>query len=546
MRMWDIRIDPDKPKLANSAADPVLVLRTLRTEWPFRRSVPTNTPIQREIQMIDPETHVQIRRYFYAEHWKIGTIASQLGIHKDTVRHAIEADRFHRGQALRASIIDPYLEFVRQTLDQHPRLRATRIYQMIRDRGYTGSVVQLRRSVARLRPPAREAFLRLHTFPAEQAQVDWAHFGHVAVGRAKRALSCFVITLSYSRALYLEFFFDQTMENFLRGHVRAFQDWGGAPRVILYDNLRSAVLERRGNEIHFNSRLLELCAHYHFVARPCQVRAGNQKGRVERAIRYVRDSFWAGRTFVTLAECNRQALQWRDQVAHQRPWPGDDSRTVSQVFSEESARLLPHPLHPFSTDLILPVRSPKTIYVRFDLNDYSIPPEAVGRQLTLVASDTLLRILDGSAEIARHHRSYGRHEEVLDPSHQQALLKAKRKAFDSTPGGRLVQAVPESKDLLDLAFSQGESAGSQTAQLLKLLDLYGAAALRGAIREALERNTPRASSVAFLLRRQQRTTSPRLAVDLSRHPEAQSIEVRPRDLETYDELARHRDDDSDQ
>ena len=227
--------------------------------------------------MIDPETHVQIRRYFYAEHWKIGTIASQLGIHKDAVRHAIESDRFHRGQTLRPSILDPYLEFVRQILNQHPRLRATRIYQMIRERGYTGSVVQLRRAVARLRPPAREAFLRLHTFPAEQAQVDWAHFGQVAVGRAKRALSCFVMTLSYSRALYLEFFFDQTMENFLRGHVHALQDWVGQPRVILYDNLRSAVLERRGNEIHFHPRLLELCAHYHFVARPCQVRAGNQK-----------------------------------------------------------------------------------------------------------------------------------------------------------------------------------------------------------------------------------------------------------------------------
>src|SRR5262249_23145157 len=172
---------------------------------------------------------------------------SLLGIHKDAVRHAIESDRFHRGQTLRPSILDPYLEFVRQILNQHPRLRATRIYQMIRERGYTGSVVQLRRAVARLRPPARAAFLRLHTFPAEQAQVDWAHFGQVAVGRAKRALSCFVMTLSYSRALYLEFFFDQTMENFLRGHVHAFQDWVGQPRVILYDNLRSAVLERRGN-----------------------------------------------------------------------------------------------------------------------------------------------------------------------------------------------------------------------------------------------------------------------------------------------------------
>jgi hypothetical protein len=317
--------------------------------------------------------------------------------------------------------------------------------------------------------------------------------------------------------------------------------------VLLYDNLKSAVLERRGDQIHFNPRLLELCAHYHFVARPCQVRAGNQKGRVERAIRYVRDSFWAGRPFTTLAECNRQALLWRDQVAHQRRWPGDDTRTVEQVFADEQPRLLPPPIHPFGTDLIVPVRSAKTIYVRFDRNDYSIPPEAVGRPLSLVASDTLVRILEGTAEIARHHRTYDRRQLVLDPAHQQALLNAKRKAFGSTPTGRLAQAVPESETLLDLAFAHGEPAGSQTAQLLKLLELYGAAALRRAIREALERNTPRASSVAFLLRRQQRSaqsTTP-LAVDLSRHPEAQSIDVRPHDLETYDELARI-DDDPDQ
>jgi hypothetical protein len=290
---------------------------------------------------------------------------------------------------------------------------------------------------------------------------------------------------------------------------------------------------------------MELCAHYHFVARPCQVRAGNQKGRVERAIRYVRESFWAGRSFITLAECNRQALVWRDQVAHRRRWPGDDSRTVAEVFAEEQPRLLAHPAHPFPTDLVLPVRAAKTIYVRFDLNDYSIPPEAVGRQLTLIASDTLVRILEGTAEIARHHRTYDRHQLVLDPAHQQAVLRTKRKAFDATPAGRLTLAAPESKVLIDLAFAQGESAGSQTAQLLKLLELYGPPALRRAIGEALERNTPRASSVAFLLRKLQRSAPAPMAVDLSRHPEAQSIEVRPHDLETYDELARN-DDDSEQ
>src|ERR1700683_2883146 len=237
------------------------------------------------------------------------------------------------------------------------------------------------------------------------------------------------MTLSYSRALYLEFFFDQTTENFLRGHVHAFQAWNGPPRVILYDNLKSAVLERRGGQILFNPRLLELSAHYPFAPQPCQVRAGNQKGRVERAIRYVRDSFWAGRTFTTLAECNRQAWIWRDQVAHQRRWPGQDNRTVEQAFAEEQCRLLTPPLHPFSTDRIETVRSHKTIYVRFDLNDYSIPPEAVGRPLTLVASDTTVRILDGAREIARHQRTYDRQQLVLEPAHQEAVLKRKRKAF---------------------------------------------------------------------------------------------------------------------
>ena len=496
--------------------------------------------------MISPETHAEIRRHFYAEHWKIGTIASQLQIHPDTVRRAIESDKFNRSRSLRASITDPHLAFVRQMLAQYPRLRATRIYQMIRERGYAGSIVQLRRAVANLRPPTREAFLRRQVFPAEEAQVDWANFGQLVVGRARRTLSCFVITLSYSRALYLEFFFDQTTENFLRGHVRAFQDWGGQPRVILHDNLRSAVLERRGNQIHFHPRLMELCAHYYCAARPCQVRAGNQKGRVERVIRYVRDSFWAGRRFTTLTECNRQALLWRDQVAHQRPWPGDDSRTVAQVFAQEQTRLLPLPAHPFSTDLIVPVRSAKTIYVRFDLNDYSIPPESVGRQLTLVASDTRVRILDGAAEVASHNRSYDRHESVLDPAHQLSLLRTKRKAFHSTAAGRLAQLVPESETLLDQAFEQGESAGSQTAQLNKLLDLYGAAAVRCAVREALERNTPRASSVAFLLGKQQRSASSApLAVDLSRHPEAQALELRPHDLETYDGLAHPHEEKSD-
>jgi transposase len=492
--------------------------------------------------MIDPEVRVQIRRYFYAEHWKVGTIAQALGLHPDTVRRAIEVERFHRAEQLRATMLDPYLPFARQTLEEHPRLCATRLHQMLRDRGYRGSIEQLRRVVARLRPQPHEAFLRLQVFAGEQAQVDWAHFGSVTIGRAKRTLSCFVMTLSWSRALYLEFFFDQTMESFLRGHVNAFRSFNGAARVALYDNLKSAVLERHGSQIHFNPRLLELAAHYHFVPRPCQVRAGNQKGRVERAIRYVRDSFWAARNFTTLEECNRQALKWRDEVAHQRPWPDDRNRTVAQAFIDEQPRLLPLPLHAFSADCVIAVHSAKTIYVRFDGNDYSIPPEAVGRSLMLAASDTEVRVLDGAREIARHRRSYNRQQLVLDPAHQQALLRSKRKARESTRSSRLELAVPESAQLLERAFAEGESAAQQSAQLLDLLDRYGTRAMRRAVREALDRNTPRASSVAFLLRQSNHAMP--LPLDLSRHPQAQNLNIQPHDLETYDELAHHSDEES--
>jgi transposase len=489
--------------------------------------------------MIDAEMRVKIRRYFYAEHWKVGTIAQALGVHPDTVRRAVEVERFHRAEQLRSSKLDPYVGFVRQTLETHPGLCATRLEQMLRERGYRGSARNLRRAVARLRPQHHEAFLRMQVFAGEQAQVDWASFGTVMIGRARRALSCFVMTLSWSRALYLEFFFDQTMESFLRGHVNAFQSFSGVARIHLYDNLKSAVLERHGNQIHFNPRLLELAGHYHFEPCPCQVRAGNQKGRVERAIRFVRDSFWAARTFTTLEECNRQALRWRDEVAHQRPWPDDRDRTVAEVFAEERPRLLPLPLHAFDTDRIVAVRAAKTIYVRFDDNDYSIPPEAVGRELMLAASDTEVRILDGTREIARHRRSYNRQQLVLDPAHQQALLGIKRKARESTRNGRLEVAVPESAQLLENAFAAGESAAQQTTQLLELLDRYGEKALRHAVHEAIERNTPRASSVAFLLRQSHRTAP--LPLDLSRHPQAQNLNVRPHDLETYDELAHNRD-----
>lgn len=255
-------------------------------------------------------------------------------------------------------------------------------------------------------------------------------------------------------------------------------------------------------------------------------------------IRYIRESFFGARPFTSLEAFNRQALQWRDQQAHARPWPGGAGRTVAEAFAEEKPHLLPLPVHRFESDLMVPVRSGKTLYVRFDLNDYSIPPAAVGKQLVLLASESTIRILDGHQEIARHRRSYDRRQQILDPAHQEELLKEKRKALGATRGSRLSHTVPESEALLEAAFARGESAARQTTRLLQLLELYGAQELRAAISEALERNTPTASSVAFILNRRQRQARrrPPAPVDLSRRPDLAQVDVQPHSAEIYDEL----------
>ena len=147
---------------------------------------------------------------------------------------------------------------------------------MAHERGYRGSADHFRHLIACLRPrPKAEAFLRLRSLPGEQAQVDWGHFGHLAIGCARRPLMAFVMVLSYSRHIFLRFFLNARMENFLRGHVEAFEAWPGVPRVVLYDNLKSVVLERQGDAIRFHPTLFEFAAHYRYEPRPVAPARGN-------------------------------------------------------------------------------------------------------------------------------------------------------------------------------------------------------------------------------------------------------------------------------
>jgi transposase len=493
--------------------------------------------------MIDAAVAARIRRLYYAEHWTIGTIAAELGVHPDTVDRAVGRERLGRPSALRPvrpSVLDPYKPFLVDTLAQHPRLRATRLFGMIEGRGYPGGVLTVRRYVRTIRPlPRAEAYLRLRTLPGEQGQVDWGHFGTLQVGHARRPLVCFVFVLSWSRAVYARFALDHGMESFLRGHVDAFAALGGVPRALLYDNLKSVVLERVGDHIRYHPRLLELAGHYHFAPKPCAPYRGNEKGKVERTIQYLRHAFFAARRFTSVTDLNAQLTDWIAATAHQRRVPEDPAqRRVVDALAEEQPRLLPLPQHPLPCDRVQPARSGKTPYVRFDGNDYSIPHDAVRRPLTLLASEDTVRVVDGTTELARHARSYDVRQVLEDPAHLAALAAVKRAATELRGRDLLRATCPHAAAFLDALARRGQPIAPHTRHLGMLHDRYGAAALDAALAEVLTRGTVGAPAVAYLLDQQQRArgAAPPLAVVLPDDPRVRDLRVTPHALAPYDTL----------
>src|SRR5690606_35774726 len=151
----------------------------------------------------------EIGRLYHAEKWKVGTIARQLGTHHTTVRRELEREAGAPVRVNRPSIVDPYVPLIRETLEKYPKLPASRLFQMAKERGYQGSPDHFRRAVAQYRPRrVAEAYLRLRTLPGEQAQVGWGHFGKLRVGQALRPLMAFVVVLSWSRRIFLRFYLD--------------------------------------------------------------------------------------------------------------------------------------------------------------------------------------------------------------------------------------------------------------------------------------------------------------------------------------------------
>lgn len=489
--------------------------------------------------MITPEIRAMIRRLVLREGWKIETTARRFGVHHSVVRRALrDPEQSAERRPAAPSELDPFKEYLVQRLTEHPELTAVRLFLELQLRGFKGGIAQLRRYVARVRAPRpRKAYLRIETEPGEQAQVDWGSFGHWRVDGTQRPLSAFAMVMRWSRALYVDFSLDQRMDTFLRMHQRALAFFGGVPKRIVYDNLKSVVLHHVGSTVQFNPAFLAFAGHYLFEPVAAPVRYPEFKGGVEAAIKFIRHSFFYGRTFSSLEDLRTQAFVWATETANTRIHGTTRERPAERLLIERP-RLRSLPEHDFDTDLVLPMIVSKEARVHLDTNTYSVPHRFVGSSVHLRADDTTVRILADGAVVAEHQRCWGRRQAIEDRAHIEALLERRPAGRAPRRRDRLAALSPECRVYLQEVARRRIDLESEIQKLGRLLQLYGPTDLAEGMKRALAARTFGVRYVRALI------DQSRFARGLGEPPEpiitgnttADEIVVEPHSLETYDAL----------
>jgi|HubBroStandDraft_2_1064218.scaffolds.fasta_scaffold19469_2 transposase len=487
--------------------------------------------------MINATMRAEMRRLVLGEHWLIGTVARRFGVHHSVVRRAISDVASPRALPS-TSVVDPFKPYLIERLEKYPELTATRLLSELRELGFAHGIAVLRRFLTHLRGPRpRKAYLRVEMQPGEQAQVDWGSFGQMRVGTTQRPLSVFVMVLSWSRALYLDFSLDQRMETFCRMHQRAFAFFQGVPRKVLYDNLKTVVLHHIGSTIQFNPTFLAFAGHYLFEPTAAPVRYPEAKGRAEGVIKYIRHAFFYGRSFTSIDDVRAQAAAWRDDVANQRLHATTRERPADRLLAERP-RLRSLPMRPADTDLLVPVIVSKEARVRLDTNTYSVPHRFVGRSVFLRVSDASVHVFCDDAIIAEHPRCWDRRRAIEHPVHIQAMLARRPGARGHKRRDRLASLSPQCRVYLQEVARRRINLDSEVRKLDRLVHHFGEADVAQAMAKALAARTFGARYVRALV------DQSRFARGLGEAPEpivtgnasADALDVTPHDLETYDAL----------
>jgi transposase len=485
----------------------------------------------------------EIRRLCLGEGLSQREVAKRLLIDRGTVKRALAGTSPPEYKAkLRGSRLDTYKGLIKEIIDQYPKLSAVRIFEQITKRGYSGSITLIKNYLRRLRGGKKEAFLRIETLAGDESQVDWTDCGRILIDGAWRRLSCFVMVLSYSRLLYLEFTLSQKLEDFIQCHINAFRYFGGVPKKILYDNVRTVVLWRMKDKIGFNSRFMDFVGIYLFEPKLCKPYRATDKGKVENIIKYIKGNFLAGRDFKDFEDLQRQAMDWLETVANVRIHGTTRQRPIDR-FQEEKDKLMSLPEKGYDVISPVPVKSSSDCRIKFDSNIYSIPPRYANQILSVKATKDEVFIYYKNKLITRHRRSWGKYKVIEDPKHCRGLLELKKKAIVSKIKDEFLSLGKVAEEYFKGLSNKDSHLPNELARILKLRHIYGVSEILQAMADALKYSAYGASYIEnIIIANRTRRGEPIIHQEISLPESLANTQVEERHPSIYDVLLREKED----
>lgn len=483
--------------------------------------------------MIDYETYCKILR-MHDDHLRVSQIAEALGLDERTVLNWIEEGSYRqRKTGKRPSRLDPYKPQIVQWVETYP-YSTMQVFQQLQEKGYSGGITIVKDYVQKIRPRKSKAFLTLSFAPGECAQVDWGQYGTVAVGSTRRKLSFFVMVLCYSRLMYVEFTVSETMEHFLGCHQNAFHFFGAVPGAIMVDNLKCAVIRRLvGLGPVFNARYLDFANHYGFKIRACSVGKGNEKGRVENGVGYVKKNFLAGLDFPDFSSVNPAAKHWLERIANVRIHGATHKQPI-ELFPMEKGTLGSLPAIPYDISMVRQVRANNRFRVALDSNHYSVPSEYASAPMTLKSYPDRLCLYHNNKLIAQHPRSYDRHQDFEDSDHPKLLLQQRRKAREQRVIMRFLTLSNKAEAYYQQLAKRRMNPDHHIRKIVALSEIYGAEKVARAIEDTFTLQAFSSEYIANILEQRERILPEPGALHLTRRQDLLELEMPEPNLSIYD------------
>lgn len=357
----------------------------------------------------------------YRDGHTIKAIVRLTGLSRNTVRKVLRGEHSVRRQArAEASCLDPYKAHIDQRYHEC-RLSAVRLMDEITPMGYEGSLTTLRRYLRTLKPAAerlKRLTVRFETPPGKQAQVDWGYCGVFKTLEGKKlSIYVFVMVMSYSRKLYIEFTTSMAMPALLHCHKRAFEYFCGWPETLLYDNMKTVKI----SSSQWNETFLDFAEHYGFTPKTCRPYRPQTKGKVERMVAYAKDNFLNGRAFYDLNDLNAKAYHWLEHTANVRTHQ-TTQRVPNEAFAEETLTPLAS-IRPYHTHDPVQRSVNYESMICFQGSKYSVPPKYAGQKVSVSAKGLQIQVHVGNTVIAEHPQASRAGQCIVDKDHLAELWK---------------------------------------------------------------------------------------------------------------------------